>query len=55
MTKEPKAMKELHRIRERMSKLSKEELLKELEETRKKYKDLIYVSESKAKKIEVKV
>ena len=53
--REPKAMKELHRIREKMSKLSDKELLQELEETRKKYKETISVSESKAKKIEVKV
>ena len=55
MTKEPKAMKELHRIREKMSKMSDKELLKELEETRKKYKDIISASELKAKKIVIKV
>lgn len=39
--KEPKAMKEIHRIREEMSKMSYEELEKELELIRKKYKDII--------------
>ena len=53
--REPKAMKELHKIREKMSKLSREELLKELEETREKYKDIIATNEAKSKKILVKV
>ena len=55
MKKEPKAMRELHKIREKMSKMSVKELLKELEETREKFKDIIAANESKAKKIEVKV
>lgn len=53
--KEPKAMQELHRIREKMSKLSKEELLKELAETRGEFKDIIAACESKAKKLVIKV
>ena len=53
--KEPKAMRELHKIREKMSKLSKEELLEELAITREKYKDIIAASEAKAKKLEIKV
>ena len=53
--KEPKAMKELHKIREKMSKLSRDEFLKELEETREKFKDVIAACEAKAKKIELKV
>ena len=53
--REPKAMKELHKIREKMSKLSDRELLKSLEGTRIKYKDIISASELKTKKIEVKV
>ena len=53
--KEPKAMQELHKIREKMSKLSKKELLKELECTREKFKDIIATNEAKSKKIELKV
>ena len=53
--KEPKAMRELHKIREKMSKLSREELLAELKATREKYKDVIEKCEAKARKIEVKV
>ena len=53
--KEPKALKELHKIRESMSKLSREEMLKELEETRRKFKDIISACEAKAKRIELKV
>ena len=53
--REPKAMRELHKIREKMSKLSRKELLKELEETREKFKDIIAANESKSKKIEVKI
>lgn len=53
--KNSKTMKELHKIREKMSKLSDKEQLKLLEETRKKYKDIISASEIKAKKIEIKV
>jgi len=51
--KEPKTMRELHKIREKMSKLSNEELLKELAETREKYKDIIETCESKVKKLEI--
>lgn len=53
--REPKTMRELHKIREKMSKLSREELLKELEETREKFKDIIAANEAKSKKIEIKV
>ena len=53
--KEPKAMKELHKIREKMSKLSKQELLKELEATREKFKDIMAANAAKSKKIEIKV
>jgi len=53
--KEPKAMRELHKIREKMSKLSDKELLKESEAAREKYKDIIAACEAKAKKIEIKV
>lgn len=53
--RESKAMRELHKIRENMSKMSDEELLKESERAREKYKDVIEKCESKAKKIEVKV
>jgi len=53
--KEPKAMRELHKIREKMSKLSDKEMLKELERVREKYKDIIEACEAKAKKIEVRV
>jgi len=53
--KEPKAMRELHKIREKMSKMSDEEFLKESERAREKYKDIIEKCETKAKKIEVKV
>ena len=53
--KEPKSMQELHKIREKMSKLSDKELLKESEKAREKYKDIIAACESKAKKIEIKV
>ena len=53
--KESKAMKELHKIRENMSKLSTKELLKELAETREEFKNIISASESKARKIEIKV
>ena len=53
--REPKAMRELHKIREKMSKLSAKELLKELTETREKFKDIIAACESKAKKLEIKV
>lgn len=53
--KEPKTMRELHKKREKMSKLSKEELLKELAETREEFKDIIAANEAKSKKIEVKV
>jgi len=52
---EPKAMRELHKIREKMSKMSDEEFLKESERAREKYKDTIEKCETKAKKIEVKV
>ena len=52
---EPKAMKELHKIREKMSKLSAKDLLKELEDTREKFKDIIAANEAKSKKIELKV
>lgn len=52
---EPKAMKELHKIREKMSKLSVKELLKELEETRKKFNGIIAANETKSKKIELRV
>lgn len=48
-------MRELHRIREKMSKMSDEELLKESERAREKCKDIIEKCEAKAKKIEVKV
>ena len=39
--KEPKAMEEIHKIREKMSKMSYEELEKELESVRQKYKDIM--------------
>ena len=39
--KEPKAMEEIHKIREKMSKMSYEELEKELELVREKYKDIM--------------
>ena len=52
--REPKAMRELHKIREKMSKLSDKELLNESEKAREKYKDIITVCESKTKKIEIK-
>lgn len=52
---EPKAMKELHKIREKMSKLPEKELLKELEETREKFKEIIAANNAKSKKIELKV
>jgi len=38
--KKPKVMRELHKIREEMSKMSYEELEKELELVRRKYKNL---------------
>ena len=53
--KKSKTMDELHKIREKMSKLSREELLKELEETREKFKDVIVANDAKSKKIEIKV
>ena len=53
--KTSKATKELHKIREKMSKLSDEELLKKSEATRERYKDIIATCESKAKKLEIKV
>ncbi|MBI1936090.1 hypothetical protein HYS31_06635 [Candidatus Woesearchaeota archaeon] len=53
--KEPKAMRELHDIREKMSKLSDKELLEELKSTREKFKDIITESAAKSKKIEVKI
>lgn len=53
--RESKSMKELHKIRESMSKLSREELLRELEKTREKFKDVIAANEAKSKKIEIKV
>ena len=53
--KEPKALKEIHDIREKMSKMSDEELLEDLKKTREKYKDLIYETEHKPKKIELTV
>ena len=39
--KKPKVMRELHKIREEMSKMSYEELEKELELIREKYKDIM--------------
>lgn len=39
--KEPKALKEIHDIRERLSKLSEEEIEKRLNEIRLKYKQLL--------------
>ena len=39
--KEPKAMQEIHKIREEMSKMSYEELERELELVRRKYKNMI--------------
>lgn len=39
--REPKAMEEIHKIREKMSKMSDVELDKELEVVRKKYKEII--------------
>lgn len=53
--KESKILKELHAIREKMSKLSDAELLKELEDTRHKYKDYISECEHKSRKLEVGV
>ena len=55
--KESKTMRELHKIRERMSKMSNKELLEASEKVREKYKDIIEACEAKAKsrKIEVKV
>lgn len=53
--REPKAMRELHKIREKMAKLSDKELLEESEKVRERYKDIIATCESKAKKIELKV
>lgn len=53
--KKTKAMDELHKIREEMSRLSDKELLKELEETREKFKDVIAANDAKSKKIEIKV
>lgn len=50
-----KTMDELHKIREKMSRMSDEELLKESERAREKYKDIIEKCEAKAKKIEVRV
>ena len=53
--KKSKTMDELHKIREKMSRMSDKELLEESERVREKYKDIIEKSEAKAKKIEVKV
>ena len=39
--KEPKAMREIHKIREEMSKMSDEELEEELKLVRKKYKNIM--------------
>ena len=52
--KQPKAMKEIHKIREKMSKLTTKELLQELKQTREEFKEEIKVNDAKSKKIEVK-
>ncbi len=53
--KEPKALRELHDIREKMSKFSDEELLKDSDAIREKYKDIIASCELKAKKLEIEI
>jgi len=39
--KEPKALKEIHEIREHLSKLSKEEIERRLDDIRHRYKQLL--------------
>lgn len=41
MIKEPKVMRELHKIREEMSKMTKEEFHKSLKKASEEFKDLV--------------
>ncbi len=53
--KKSRTLEELHKIREEMHKMTDDERLELLRTIREKYKDLIYPTEEKSKKLEIEI